>query len=120
MGGLVSLYAVLERPETFGGAGCVSIHWPLADGLVVDYLARRLPDRGAHRLYFDFGTATLDAAYQAYQRRADALLRAAGWREGEDWISLRDEGAEHSERAWRARLEAPLRFLLGPAPAQNR
>jgi hypothetical protein len=119
MGGLVSLYAVLERPEVFGGAGCVSIHWPLADGLVVDYLAGRLPEPGAHRLYFDFGTTTLDAAYEPYQRRADAILRGRGWREGRDWMSFKDPGAEHSERAWRARLEVPLRFLLGP-PAQNR
>jgi glycosidase/predicted alpha/beta superfamily hydrolase len=120
MGGLISFYALAERPDVFGGAGCVSIHWPLADGLVVDYLARRLPPPGHHRLYFDFGTATLDAGYEPYQQRVDALMRKAGYREGIDWVTRKYEGAEHSERAWRARVEVPLVFLLGPPPAQKR
>ncbi|MGH6780716.1 MAG: alpha/beta hydrolase, partial [Sphingomonadaceae bacterium] len=29
MGGLISLYAVGEYPQVFGGAGCLSTHWPL-------------------------------------------------------------------------------------------
>jgi glycosidase/predicted alpha/beta superfamily hydrolase len=120
MGGLISFYALAERPDVFGGAGCVSIHWPLADGLVVDYLARRLPPPEHHRLYFDFGTATLDAGYEPYQRRVDALMRKAGYREGTDWVTGKYEGAEHSERAWRARVEVPLVFLLGRPPAQKR
>jgi glycosidase/predicted alpha/beta superfamily hydrolase len=119
MGALISLYALVEYPEVFGAAGCVSIHWPLGDGLVADYLARALPPRGPNRLYFDHGTTTLDAGYEPYQRRVDAMLRAAGWREGRDFMTYRDEGAAHDERAWRARLSVPLRFLLG-APAQNR
>jgi glycosidase/predicted alpha/beta superfamily hydrolase len=120
MGALISLYALTEYPEVFGGAGCVSIHWPLADGLVADYLARHLPAREGHRLYFDHGTATLDAAYAPYQRRVDALLRNSGWREGKDFKSYEDAGAAHDERAWRARLAVPLEFLLGPPAAQKR
>jgi glycosidase/predicted alpha/beta superfamily hydrolase len=113
MGGLISFYAVAEYPDVFGGAGCVSTHWPLGNGLVIDYLARHLPPPGRHRLYFDFGTATLDSNYEPYQRRVDALLRAAGYVDGKDWITRKAEGAEHSERAWRARVEVPLQFLLG-------
>jgi predicted alpha/beta superfamily hydrolase len=119
MGALISLYAIAEYPDVFGGAGCVSIHWPLGDGIVADWFARHLPPREGHRIYFDYGTATLDAAYGPYQRRVDAMLTAAGWRPGTDFLSRRYEGAEHSERAWRARLPVPLGYLLGP-PAQNR
>ncbi|MGH8243168.1 MAG: alpha/beta hydrolase, partial [Steroidobacteraceae bacterium] len=82
-------------------------------------LARHLPPRAGHRIYFDFGTRTLDAGYEPYQRRVDAMLAAAGWRAGRDFLTVKDEGAEHNERAWRARLGVPLAFLLG-APAQNR
>ncbi|MGH8250746.1 MAG: alpha-amylase family glycosyl hydrolase [Steroidobacteraceae bacterium] len=120
MGALISFYAVAERPDIFGGAGCVSIHWPLGDGLVIDYLARHLPKPGSNRFYFDFGTATLDQSYEPYQRRVDALMRAAGYVEGRDWLTRKYEGAEHSERAWRARVEVPLRFLLGQPRNQNR
>ena len=32
MGGLISAYAVTEYPNVFGGAGCVSTHWPAGNG----------------------------------------------------------------------------------------
>lgn len=45
--------------------------------------------------------------------RMDARLRAAGYVEGGNWSTRVFEGAEHNEAAWRARLDVPLRFLLG-------
>jgi hypothetical protein len=61
---------------------------------------------------FDYGTETQDAAYEPYQLWMDALLQAAGYQRGTDWITQKFAGAEHSERAWRARVDVPLRFLL--------
>lgn len=113
MGGLISLSALLEYPRVFGGAACVSTHWPAAHGAVVEYLRGKLPPPGNHRLYFDHGTATLDSAYAPYQERVDAIVRDAGYLEGRNWITRVFPGAEHSERAWRVRLEEPLVFLLG-------
>jgi predicted alpha/beta superfamily hydrolase len=112
MGGLISLYALCEVPEVFGGAGCLSTHWPIGNGVVLDYLRRTLPPPGRHRLYFDYGTGAQDAQYEAYQVRADEVLRAAGYREGVDWVTRKFPGAEHSERAWRERVHLPLLFLL--------
>lgn len=114
MGGLISLYALAEYPHVFGGAGCLSTHWPVGETLLVDYFSAALPPPGQHRLYFDFGTATLDADYEPYQRRLDAALQAAGYRAGHDWLTRKFDGAEHSERAWRERLDVPLSFLLRP------
>ncbi|GAB3102175.1 alpha/beta hydrolase-fold protein [Lysobacter terrae] len=113
MGGLISAYAVAEYPEVFGGAGALSTHWPIGDGVVIDWLSSHLPDPRTHRLYFDFGTATLDAQYAPYQQRMDAAMRANGYVEGRNWVTRKFEGAEHSERAWRARVDVPLEFLLG-------
>jgi predicted alpha/beta superfamily hydrolase len=113
MGGLISAYALAEYPAVFGGAGCVSTHWPAGDGVMIEYLRRQLPPPAGHRLYFDHGTATLDSLYAPYQRRADAVMRAAGYVEGRNWVTRVFPGAEHSERAWRARVEEPLVFLLG-------
>jgi enterochelin esterase-like enzyme len=115
MGGLVSLYALARYPGVFGAAGAVSTHWPAADGAVVDWLPGHLPAPGGHRLWFDHGTATLDAGYAPYQQRVDAGLRASGWIEGRDWRSRVFVGAAHDEAAWRARVERPLAFLLGRA-----
>jgi predicted alpha/beta superfamily hydrolase len=112
MGGLISLYSLCEYPEVFAGAGCLSTHWPIGKSLLVGYVKSALPAPGHHRLYFDYGTETTDADYEPYQRRVDALLRAAGYTRGKDWITRKFPGAEHSERAWRERVHIPLEFLL--------
>ena len=112
MGGLVSLSALVEYPEVFGGAGCLSTHWPIGEELLVDSLGHALPPAGRHRLYFDVGTVGLDAAYEPFQRRMDMFVRGAGYLPGRDWLTLTFEGAEHSETAWRDRVHLPLRLLL--------
>lgn len=119
MGGLISLYALIEYPEIFGGAAGLSTHWPAGEEALVDSLGASLPKASRHRLYFDFGTETLDAAYEPYQQRMDGWVRAAGYRFGHDWLTRRFAGAEHSERAWRARVDIPLRFLLGAEVAAS-
>lgn len=119
LGGLISLYALVEHPHIFGGAACLSTHWPAGGDLLVDALAAALPRPGAHKLYFDFGTATLDADYEPYQRRMDAFGAAAGYTPGKDWLTRKFPGAEHSEKAWRKRVHIPLQFLLGQPPSTH-
>ena len=112
MGALISLYAICEYPWIFGGAGCISTHWSAGGNDMVDEMARRLPVPSDHRLYFDFGTKTLDSEYEPYQQRMDEHLCKAGYRQPANWITLKFEGAEHSERSWRERVHIPLEFLL--------
>jgi pimeloyl-ACP methyl ester carboxylesterase len=121
MGGLISLYAALEYPRVFAGAACLSTHWPLSlthdsdafPTAMIDYLAEKLPRHRRPRLYFDFGTATLDARYPPHQARVDALLLARGYTAPRRRLTRRFEGAEHNETAWARRLRIPLTFLLG-------
>ena len=113
MGGLVSQYAISKYPGVYGGAGCVSTHWPAGNGIALDDFAAHLTDPATHKYYFDYGTATLDGSYEPYQLRADAILRNAGYVEGRNWITRKFEGAEHSEKAWRLRVGEPLAFLIG-------
>lgn len=126
MGGLISLYGVAERPDVFGAAACLSIHWPLAfpdEGLdwpsavasaFESYLARSGLDPSRARLWFDQGTLALDAIYGPYRERIVPMVEALGFRPG-DTLEVRVyEGTEHNEAAWRARLDEPLAFLLAP------
>jgi enterochelin esterase-like enzyme len=122
MGGLISLYALTEYPQVFGAAACLSTHWPgifpqdrnpVPDAFI-EYLSTTLPGPAAHRIYFDHGTATLDAAYPQLQQRVDAVMRRKGY-DKSNWTTRVFEGAEHTEAAWSARLAEPLRFLLAPA-----
>jgi predicted alpha/beta superfamily hydrolase len=111
MGGLVSLYALIRHPDVFGGAGCLSTHWTAGGGLLVAAMGAALPAAGQHRLYFDYGSIGLDAAYEPFQRTMDGYVQAAGYRNGLDWETRSFPGADHNEAAWRARVHLPLAFL---------
>lgn len=120
MGGLISLYAMCEYPGVFGAAACLSTHWtgifsmfdnPFPEAMY-RYLETHLPDPKKHRIYFDHGTATLDSMYGAYQPLADRMFRKAGYGR-KNLLSLVFPGENHSEKAWAARLDKPLVFLLG-------
>jgi len=113
MGGLISLYALMQYPDVFGAAACLSTHWPIGNGVAVDYLEGHLPDSATHRVYFDRGTETLDASYAGYQDRADRIMLAHGYEKGANFESLVFNGAEHNEASWAKRLDVPLKFLLG-------
>jgi alpha-glucosidase len=119
MGGLISVYAISEYPQVFGGAACLSTHWPGVfthdnnpfPQAMQDYLAANLPAPESHRIWFDHGTEDLDAMYPELQTQVDQVMRDRGYDEN-NWQTLVDEGANHSEAAWRARLDQPLVFLL--------
>ncbi|MCS6990903.1 MAG: alpha/beta hydrolase-fold protein [Chitinophagales bacterium] len=118
MGGLISLYGVLEYPNVFGGAACLSTHWIggfVPDTLVISslqhYVADHLPPPGRIRLYFDYGTETLDRFYEPYQIAIDRIGQQAGYTSAQ-WLTRRFPGDEHSEVSWSRRLSIPLQFLL--------
>ena len=113
MGGLASLYALCEYPQVFCAAGCLSTHWPALGGLCAGWVDSALPPAGQHKIYFDYGTETLDALYEPYQLQVDAVMRSHGYAHGVDWITRKFPGAEHNEAAWRKRLDIPMEFLLG-------
>lgn len=115
-GAFISLYAICEYPKVFGGAGSISGHYPLGDGMFVDAFRNRLPDPRCHKLYFDFGTETLDHNYEPFQWLMDAVIAESGYQRGCNWLTCKFSGADHSERSWRVRVDIPLEFFLGTEP----
>ncbi|MBX3729577.1 MAG: hypothetical protein KF858_10370 [Candidatus Sumerlaeia bacterium] len=113
MGGLVSLYLAASQPDVFGKAGCVSTHFPWENGRLIEEFEAAGTFPSAVRLYFDYGTVGIDSMYEPYQDRMTAFLKGQGFVEGEDFIVIKADGADHNEAAWRARLETPLLFLFG-------
>lgn len=119
MGGLISLYAICEYPKVFGGAACISTHWPgiftMVDNpipdVMVNYLSKHLPDPKKHKIYFDYGDQTLDSMYMPLQKRVDELMKARGY-SGKNWVTYYFPGKDHSEKAWNERLQVPMEFLL--------
>ena len=122
MGGLISIYALCEYPEVFGGAACLSTHWPGVFTLdnnpvpkaFIQYLKKKLPTPSQHRIYFDCGDQTLDAMYPQIQKKVDRVLAKRGY-SACYWMTHYFPGEDHSENAWRNRLAIPLSFLLQKA-----
>jgi predicted alpha/beta superfamily hydrolase len=119
MGGLISMYAICEYPDVFGGAACLSTHWPgtftLDNNAIPDafinYLDNKLPDPQQHKIYFDCGDETLDALYPAIQKKIDELMVNKGYNKN-SWLSKYFPGENHSEDAWSKRLHIPIAFLF--------
>ena len=120
MGGLISMYALCEYPKVFGGAICMSTHWPgifKVDGNPIpkaffDYMSKKLPDPKNHKIYFDYGTETLDALYQTLQPKADIILKQKGYN-AKNWLTKKFIGDDHSEKSWGNRFAIPIEFMLG-------
>lgn len=119
MGGLISMYAICEYPEIFGGAACISTHWPgsiqaekdIIPDAFLNYLQQHLPSPTDHKIYFDYGTATLDQLYEPYQLKANAIMQTKNYT-STNWLTKKFEGENHSEEAWSKRLFIPVTFLM--------
>lgn len=119
MGGLISMYAICEYPKVFGGAACLSTHWPGTFSLdnnpmpsaLIAYLKKNLPAARKHKIYFDCGDQTLDALYPPIQKRVDTVMMEKGYSQ-KNWLTIYAKGEDHSEKAWQKRLHLPLLFLL--------
>lgn len=114
MGGMISAYAISEYPEIFGGAACLSTHWPLGGNSVTSWYENHWPSAGDHKIYFDRGTVGYDSTYEPGQAHMDSIMEKNGFMRDDDWKSLVFEGEDHLASSWRKRLHIPLEFLLKP------
>jgi predicted alpha/beta superfamily hydrolase len=119
MGGLISIYALLEYPRVFSAAAALSTHWitlfednDVFPAAAVAYLQAQLPRVPDIRLYMDRGTTELDGHYARAQDRIDAVFKALQLAPPQV-VSRVFEGTGHNEKAWADRLATPLTFLLG-------
>lgn len=133
MGGLVSFFLVKEHPDVFSACGCVSSHLTWSEQMVewffgrdpaaadpAPYISRyvaagEVVPEGV-RLYFDYGTEGLDAAYDKPHAAVRAWLLEQGFTEGVDLKVKKFVGAGHNESSWRARVGEQLNWLLAEPP----
>jgi predicted alpha/beta superfamily hydrolase len=108
MGGLISLYAWLERRDVFGHAAALSPSlWFGRDALAAYVDASSMPPG---RLYLDVGTAE-GAAAVTDVRAMRMRLRSKGL--AADRLRYKeDRGGRHQEEAWSRRIGPALRYLV--------
>ena len=124
LGGLISLWAAIQHPETFGLVGSMSTAYPGGQSAILRRLRglRELPDR----LYLDVGgregsaapTAAIarrwSAGFLADARRTHDVFTGLGLREPDRLCYVEDPEGIHHESAWAARLPDALGFLFMP------
>jgi enterochelin esterase-like enzyme len=119
MGGLISIYAISEYPSVFGGAICMSTHWPGGDPNDVDgsrilfgafkkYISNHQKKLADKQLYFDHGTTTLDSFYAVYQKSIDRMFKQS---KHPRYVSRVYKGDAHQENAWANRFDIAVLSL---------
>jgi predicted alpha/beta superfamily hydrolase len=109
LGGLVSLYLGLKRPDVFSRLAIISpAAWWANNQIIRDaaLIAERLP----LRIWLDIGKR--EGSRIKHQVRAlREILLANGWRLGADLAYAEVPEARHEESAWAARFGDVLKFL---------
>ena len=128
MGGLSALNALIEHPDLFGFAGCISTHWvgikPLEyfllpfvgkiDGdddtanAIISYIEDNITNIDDQKIYFDHGTIGLDSLYSTPQRRVNKILDS----KSKDYKYLVFEGYDHYAPEFGSRFDSVLEYLV--------
>jgi predicted alpha/beta superfamily hydrolase len=109
MGGLISLYALVARPDTFGFAAAFSPSLWFAERAIFGTIEAMSHPVG--RVYVDIGTGERAGAVADVKRLRDLLLEK-GYRRGHDLFWIIEKGGRHHEQSWGRRLRHALEFLV--------
>jgi predicted alpha/beta superfamily hydrolase len=113
LGGLAAVYAHHRNPEAFGGVMAMSPSFWVGGDRIFEMVART-PKPWTSRIYLDAGGQEAGGSMLRGAERMADLLRGRGY--ADDALRFRkDPKGRHSEKDWRRRAPAALRFLL-PAP----
>ena len=122
MGGLISMYALCEYPQVFGGAVCMSTHLSMnffnpkfnseawAKGFR-DYVKAKLPEANSCLIYMDCGDAGYDSQYVPHEYKIVKMIESMGW-DSDHFMDRIFCGHDHNETFWAQRLHYPLKFIL--------
>lgn len=115
LGGLVTLYLGLRRPDVFGKLAVLSpsVWW---DRKAIFKSVMRTRPKPRPRIWLDMGTSegkrTLHDSAALHE-----LLVEQGWTDGEDLIYVQIPEGTHDELSWASRVGPFLRFLFPTADA---
>ena len=113
MGGLISLYAVLKRPDVFGRAGVFSCACWVARPFVYEFARKAGKPHKDARIFFIAGALeTKDGEPARDQREMVDTLVAAGWRRNVNMRSIISPDGKHSEWFWRREFPSAFNWLF--------
>jgi predicted alpha/beta superfamily hydrolase len=112
LGGLVTAYAGLKRPDVYGLVAALSPStWWDSDVLVTDIQGTLAAPQRPLIVYVDSGQGTVDDESDTDELAAAYL--ALGYVDGQDFRHVIQPGAQHSETYWAQRFPGAMQLLLG-------
>ncbi|OGS05550.1 MAG: hypothetical protein A3I76_00800 [Elusimicrobia bacterium RIFCSPLOWO2_02_FULL_61_11] len=126
LGGLISLFLILEYPEVFSKAGVLSpsLHWA---GHTLLPLAKQKANPGKMKIWLSMGTEEGGRSRKSKNlsesvldsRKLRDILLAKGFRKNKNLIYYEEKGGRHNEAYWAKLLPDVFRFFLSkPARGQ--
>jgi len=117
LGGLVSLYILATRPQTFSMAGVMSpsLWWGQRS---IFSLVERSTIPADVKIWLDMGLRESSEETVPDAIDMERLLLARGLRYGENLLFMLDGPAVHNEASWARRLHNPLQWFFGPAAGE--
>jgi predicted alpha/beta superfamily hydrolase len=115
LGGLVSLYLGLQKPDVFSRLAVLSpsVWW---DRRAILRYVRDAHPKPRLRVWLDIGTAEGRQHVTNLRLLRTGMLKA-GWIEGDDLHYEEVDGGTHSERAWADRFHRVLEYVNAPQAA---
>jgi len=113
LGGLISFLFAWWYPDVFSKAGCLSSVFTHNDGRILKDVEAYSGPRKNIKIYVDCGGFAAEATLKPGMDKMVDLLCQKGYNEGTDFEHFYDASADHSERAWAARVWRPLEFFFG-------
>jgi predicted alpha/beta superfamily hydrolase len=117
LGGLISAYAGLKRPDVFGLVGVMSPSTWWDNNFIIGQVQTSAgASPRALRVYLDSGDSGPSNDDVTQTKQLSQAYEQVGYVEGSDLHYVVQSGASHSEVYWAQRLPGGLQFLLGPRP----
>lgn len=111
MGGLFSFQLGWLHSDVFSMAACLSPAFWFSRGRMYRLARDGPPPGNPIRMYLDAGD--LEPPIWRGFHRMTGILETRGFKAGKNLYAYPDVGAVHSEAAWAARLDRPLKFFFG-------
>ena len=117
-GGIIALYLLTDHSDVFGSAACLSLG--VSDKIrpwVGEVMTSNVMSKDVH-LYVDYDAPAPAGSPIAnnlpeIRNSLDALMKQWSWPQGDRFV-LKGYPELHTEASWRARLDGPMEFVLGP------
>ncbi|MCU1278919.1 MAG: esterase [bacterium] len=116
LGGLISAYAGVKRPDVYGIVGAMSPSTWWNNGVIIGDVGGMPSAARPARVYVDSGDSGPSNDDVTNTNMLATTYVNLGYASGVDFLHVIQAGGQHNEVYWAQRLPGALQFLFGPRP----